>query len=167
MATVEPTIEATHFVRHERKLSALAALRQFFTVAPLWVRGATAFAALLLLVLGVLMFARVPRPTANTATTDAEKKYSRQELQDEIKKAVDQTRAELVAQQNSTPPASTQDFRPKPAKPQVAANQPKAVRPRGLNRQERAQLAADLRLTLPADENELLLAMPEQDSPIR
>jgi hypothetical protein len=36
-----------------------------------------------------------------------------------------------------------------------------------LNRQEREQLAADLRLTLPADENESLLAIPEQDSPDR
>lgn len=165
VAIAAPVIEQP--VRHEHKLSALAALRQFFTVAPLWLRGATAFAALLLFVLGVLMFTRVPRPTVDTATTDAEKKYSRQELQDEIKKAVDQTRAELVAQQNSTPTARTQEDRRKSTKPQVAVSQPKAFRPRGLNRQEREQLAADLRITLPVDENELLLAMPEQDSPIR
>src|ERR1051325_10850247 len=36
VAITAPAIEATPFVRHERKLSALAALREFFTVAPLW-----------------------------------------------------------------------------------------------------------------------------------
>src|SRR5947207_9282225 len=38
------TIDSTQFNRHERKLSALATLREFFTVSPLWLRGATAFA---------------------------------------------------------------------------------------------------------------------------
>ena len=38
-------------VQHERKLSALAALREFFSVSPLWLRGATAFAGLLLVAL--------------------------------------------------------------------------------------------------------------------
>src|SRR6266545_2842401 len=37
------TIDSSEFVRHGRKLSALAALREFFTVSPLWLRGATAF----------------------------------------------------------------------------------------------------------------------------
>src|SRR6266536_3525686 len=52
------TINSTQFVRHERKLSALAALREFFTVSPLWLRGATAFAALLLCVLALVVISR-------------------------------------------------------------------------------------------------------------
>jgi hypothetical protein len=167
VAIAEPVIEAQPLVRHERKLSALAALREFFTVAPLWLRGATAFAALLLLVLGVLMFARVPQKPVEVVTNKGDKTYSQQELRDEIKKAVDQTRIELAAQQNSPSPM-IQEEQQKPKKQiQVAVNQPKAGRPRGLNRQEREQLAADLRLTLPADEDELLLALPEQDNPNR
>jgi hypothetical protein len=167
VAIIEPAIETPPLVHHDRKLSALAALREFFTVAPLWLRGATAFAALLLLVLGVLMFTRLPQKSAEVVTNKGEKIYSRQELRDEIKKAVDQTRIELTAQQNSASPG-TQEEPQKPKKQiQVAVNQPKAVRPRGLNRQEREQLAADLRLTLPADEDELLLAFPEQDNPNR
>jgi hypothetical protein len=168
VAIAEPTIEATQTVRHERKLSALSAIREFFTVAPLWLRGATAVAALLLCVLGVMMFARVSRKPAEVVINAGQKTYSQQEVDDKVKKAVDQTRAEFVAQQNSSSPvAGSQEDRRKATKPQVAVNQPKALRPRGLNRQERAQLAADLRLTLPADENESLLAIPEQDSPNR
>lgn len=167
VAVAEPAIAAPALVRHERKLSALAALREFFTVAPLWLRGATAFAALLLLVLGVLMFARVPRKPIEAATNKGEKTYSQQELRDEIKKAVDQTRIELAAQRNSAGPR-IQEEQQKPKKQiQVAVNQPKGARPHGLNRQEREQLAADLRLTLPADDDELLLALPEQDNPNR
>jgi hypothetical protein len=166
VAMAEPTIDAAPIV-HGRKLSAPAALREFFTVAPLWLRGATAFATVLLFVLGALIL-RVPQKPLEAGTNNGEKIYSREQLQAEIKKAVDQTRAEVLANRNSSNTiAGRQDDRRKPAKPQVAVNQPKALRPRGLNRQERAQLAADLRLTLPSDENELLLALPEQDSPNR
>jgi hypothetical protein len=167
-AIAEPAIAAMPFAGPQTRLSALAALREFFTVAPLWLRGATAFAALLLCVLGVLMFARGSRKPVEVVTNGGPKSYSQQEVDDQIKKAVDQTRAEFVAQQKSSNPvARIQDAGPAPRKPQVAGNQPKAFRPRGLNRQERQQLAADLRVTLPADENDLLLAMPEQDNPNR
>src|SRR6266550_4883165 len=61
--------ESTQFVRPERRLSALGALREFFSVSPLWLRGATAFAALLLCALGVLtisrMLQRQPQVTKN------------------------------------------------------------------------------------------------------
>lgn len=167
VAIAEPAIEAQPLVRFERKLSALGALREFFTVAPLWLRGATAFAALLLLVLGVLMLARAPREPVEVLTNQGEKIYSRQELRDEIKKAVDQTRIELAAQPNPPSPRIQEEQQKRKKQIQVAVNQPRAGRPRGLNRQERAQLAADLRLTLPADEDELLLALPEQDNPNR
>jgi anti-sigma factor RsiW len=166
VAIAEPAIDTDAFVRHERKLSALAALREFFTVAPLWLRGATAFAGLLLCVLAAMLWARVSQKPVEVPGTAEVKIYSQRELQDQIKKAVDQTRAELTAEQSqSSPVAINQEPRHKATKQtQVAANQPK---PRGLNREERAQLAADLRLTLPADDDELLIAMPQQDIPNR
>src|SRR6267378_3276298 len=43
---VDSTVESTQFVRHGRKLTALEALHEFFSVSPLWLRAATAFAAL-------------------------------------------------------------------------------------------------------------------------
>src|SRR5258707_3632338 len=60
----EATPDSRQFVRHERKLPALAALREFFSVSPLWLRGATAFAALLLCALAVLTVSRLaPKPS--------------------------------------------------------------------------------------------------------
>jgi anti-sigma factor RsiW len=54
-----PVMTETASVQPEpRRLSALAALRQFFAVSPLWLRGATAFAALMLCVLAVLAISR-------------------------------------------------------------------------------------------------------------
>src|SRR5712692_5098070 len=55
----EATTDSRQFLRHERKLPALAALREFFSVSPLWLRGATAVASLLFCLLVVLAVARL------------------------------------------------------------------------------------------------------------
>ena len=142
-------------------------MREFFSVSPLWLRGATAFAALLLCVLGVLMIARVSRQPVQTVVTDNGKRYTEQELKHQIDEAVSRTRAELTSTNNKpTPTVSTkEEHRHSVQRTQMVANQPKNVPQRNLNRQEREQLAADLRLTLPVDEEELLLALPEHDIP--
>lgn len=160
----EAADDVTQIVRHDRKLSAWAALREFFTVSPLWLRGATAFAALLLCVLGVAMLVRLSERPAHIAVTTGERTYTQRELQAEVNRAVERTRAEMN-QANSPVVNTNNENEPPPVRRvQLAVNKPKS-RPRGLNRQEREQLAADLRLTFPADEEDLLLALPEQDSP--
>ena len=165
-----PANDATPFVRHERKLSALAALREFFTVSPLWLRGATAFAALLLCVLAVMMVARVPRKPAQVANVGDQKRHSEQEFQNAVNQAVEERVKELTAKDENPSPTDKQ-LKPKSAGPHpnrvelAASHQPKTGHPRPLNRQERQQLAADLRLTLPADEEDLFLALPEQEHP--
>ena len=154
------------FIGHERKLSAFAALREFFTVSPLWLRGATAFAALLLCVLGVMMVARLSRrPVDLVKIVKDERVYTRQELEAEVNNAVNKKVAELSNRQDAA--TSTIAAKDKPhSTSQVAANQqPKNQRPQRLTRQERDQLAADLRLTSPGDEEELLLVFPEQEHP--
>jgi hypothetical protein len=167
-AVAEPAIQ---FVRHERKLSALAALREFFSVSPLWLRGATAFAALLLCVLVVMMVARVPRKPEVAKVDDQQKRYSEQEVQVKVNQAVEaveQKVRELTASQNPASTAIAPKAKPagRPNQVQLAVNrQPKNGHPRALNRQEREQLAADLRLTLPADEEDLFLALPDQEHP--
>ena len=162
-------IEATPFIRHERKLSALAALREFFTVSPLWLRGATAFAALLLCVLGIMMVARMSRkPVVLVQNGKDEKVYTRQELEAEVNKAVDKKVAELSSKQEASRPIISTNVKTKTGRNSVqlaAIQQPKNLRPQRLSRQEREQLAADLRLTPSIDEEEMLLAFPEQDRP--
>src|SRR5882762_10215064 len=111
-------IDATPVIRHERELSALAALREFFTVSPLWLRGATAFAALLLCVLGVMMVARLSRRPADIVQTgNHERVYTGQEVEDAVNKAVEKTVAELRNNKDApTPIVATQD------KPKSATN---------------------------------------------
>ncbi|HYX28090.1 MAG TPA: hypothetical protein VE863_05950 [Pyrinomonadaceae bacterium] len=159
-------IDSTQYLRHERKLSALAALREFFSVSPLWLRGVTAFAALVLCVLGVMMVARMSRQPVGIAKTE-DRKYTQQELDVEVDKAVNRTRAQLANDQNQSVANANANEEPRPTEKriQVAVNQTKNARLHGLNRQEREQLAADLRLTSPADEEELLPALPDQDKP--
>ncbi len=68
----EATSDSRQFVRHERKLPALAALREFFSVSPLWLRGATAFAALLLCVLAVLAISRLSQRSPQVANNETQ-----------------------------------------------------------------------------------------------
>jgi anti-sigma factor RsiW len=160
------TIESPQFVR-PRKLSAMAALREFFSVSPLWLRGATVFAALLLCVLGIVMVTRISTKPVTIANVNDEKTYTQKELEAAVNKAVDLTRQELTVKVDAGDSGRISKQEPRqPVKlPQIAADQRKAPRPHSLNRQERQQLAADLRLTLPVDEEEILLALPEQDIP--
>lgn len=163
-------IDATPFIRHERKLSALAALREFFTVSPLWLRGATAFAALLLCVLGVMMVARQSRRPVDVAKADnREQMYTQKQLDAEVNKAVGRKVAELSGNKDVATPIVAKPDKPRSDtnRVQVAVGQqPKNLRPQRLTRQERNQLAADLRLTPSVDEEELL-AFPEQEKPNR
>jgi len=161
-----PVIASTPFIRPERRLSAIAALRQFFSVSPLWLRGATAFAALLLFVLSIAMVTRISRKPAEVATKPGEQTYTQQQVQNEIAKAVERTRVELTNKQNESSSIATSKNEPRqPVKrTQVATNQSRDAQPRRLNRQEREQLAADLRLTS-SEEEDSLLALPVQEIP--
>jgi hypothetical protein len=155
--SVESTVDSTQFVRHERKLTALAALREFFSVSPLWLRAATGFAALLLCVLGVLAISRSWNGPVQTASRDNNAKYSQQQLDQEVRKQVDIRLAQINKPQ--TLPQTTESATPNKSEDtesRVAVNhvQPKTSRPRGLSRQEREQLAADLRL-IPRNDDEL------------
>src|SRR2546430_13342004 len=67
-------------VRHERRLPALQALREFFSVSPLWLRGATAFAALLLCVLALVVLSRISKHPVQVANND-EKVYTKTQFE--------------------------------------------------------------------------------------
>jgi anti-sigma factor RsiW len=165
-----PPVNFAQPVSRERKLTALAALREFFNVSPLWLRGAIGFAALLLLVLGGLTISRSlsvslrrPEQLANKAT---EPTYSQQD----VDRRVEQRLAEIARQNERQNASQATAVSPKAIKSsvketgtQLAGNrpQPKAARPRGLSRQEREQLAADLRL-IPRDEDDLPFGLTDE-----
>jgi len=164
--SAESRIDSTQFVQHERRLTALAALREFFSVSPLWLRAATGFAALLLCVLAGLTISRSWNRPVQFASKETEPKYSQQDFDKAVQKQVDEKIARLNREQ--TPPkAPGAPTTSKPmdngSHPQLLANrvQTKTPRPRGLSRQEREQLASDLRL-IPRDEDELPFVLSDE-----
>ena len=158
----ESVIDSTQFVRHERKLSALAAIREFFSVSPLWLRGATAFAGLLLCVLIVLAISNSWRQPAQVATVnDNSKIFTRAEFDAavarEVKNQTDKTQQAAVPAQKDVRPIQTTSTRN-----EIARTQKSKPRIKGLTLQEREQLAADLRLVPTTDDEELIFGISDQ-----
>jgi C4-dicarboxylate-specific signal transduction histidine kinase len=155
--------DSRQFVRHERKLPALAALREFFSVSPLWLRGATAFAALLLCLLAVLAISRLAQRPDQVVKIDPQLRYSQQDFDQALQKGIDERVAKLNrenSQKKSETSGTVTTNKPK-SRVQLAANraQPRA---RGLTRAEREQLLADLRLTPGRDDEELPFVFPDE-----
>ena len=158
----EATTDSRQFVRHERKLPALAALREFFKVSPLWLRGAMAFAALLLCVLAGLTVSRLaqrPGPVVISQAQSGEdsKKQFDVAVAQEVKRLMDQVNSKELP---APTPANKSKLNEASRRIQIASNgaQPRA---RGLTRAEREQLLADLRLTPGRDEEELPFVFPD------
>ena len=147
----------TGSVQPEPRLSAVAALRQFFTVSPLWLRGATAFAGLFLCALIVFVVTRAWQPPAQMAS---DKKYSEQEFQQAVQKEVTTQVAKRVEENGGQPTAPDKEVRPQP---QLAErrSRPRTRPANRLTGAERQQLAADLGL-IPGREDELPFVLPEE-----
>ena len=154
-------------VQHQRRLPALAALREFFSVSPLWLRGATAFAALLLCALFVFAVSRLWRQPAQNPNNGNQAKYTQQQLDEEVEKRVAERMAAQTngSQKNQGPgilPVKDSSRHSEP-RPQVASNPSRTrTQPHNrLTREERVQLAADLGL-IQAREEEAPFVLPEQ-----
>ncbi|HKP45198.1 MAG TPA: zf-HC2 domain-containing protein [Pyrinomonadaceae bacterium] len=142
-------------VRHNR--SAISALRAFFDLSPLWMKGAAAFAAILFLVVGSVAFIQWRRQNVTAAPASNQARYS----QAEVDRLVEQRVKEEVAMRASSPAVAAGTRAPvvtESSEQRIPTNRSsranvavarysqiqKAQRP--LSRTERAELAADLRL---------------------
>lgn len=160
LAVVSPEI-----VQHGRRLPAFAALREFFSVSPLWLRGVTAFAGLLLCALLVFAVSRMwSQPTQPGGVANGD--YSH----DQFQQAVEQEVARRIAKMNQT--QSGQNATPQTVKEpsgasaqltQVATekNRPRIQTRNRLTREERVQLAADLGL-IQGREEETPFVLPDE-----
>jgi anti-sigma factor RsiW len=152
----------------QEKGSAVAAVRQFFALSPLWMKGVVAFASVLFCVVAFLAVSHLrenPRP----ASVANERLYTEKELRAKIEERIqslahlDGRLAHLDGRKDEVPPAANvvtinrqQGANRRLVRPLVARafDSPRA-RQRPLTKSEREQLAADLRLTSPIEEEGL------------
>ena len=127
--------------------SAIAAVRQFFDLSPLWLKGATAFAMLAFFVLVGLVVVKLQPNNAPVISTNA--KYTEQD--------VDRIVNEALAKQQKPVETVAIVESPKPKKSKVATPTQLSKSRRPLSRAEREQLAADLRLLSTTDDENLYL----------
>jgi len=136
--------------------SALAALRQFFDLSPLWLKGATALAAVTFCVLAGLALFKTNNNQVISKNPDAV--YTQQD----VNRAV----AEALAQQPQVQPrvetpspenVAINPPKPKPKSRRASSSTQFARSQRLLSKEERDQLAAELRLLSSSDDATLNL----------
>lgn len=145
-----------------RKRSAMAAIREFFDLSPLWMRGATALAAVLFCVLLGLTLTRrseEPQPPAQPGrlyTAEEFKAAVEKETAQQLAVREKQKEQNIVVGEKNAAPAPRQ--RPATSRQQftVSSNTPRRIG-KPLTRAEREQLAADLRLISEEDDDSLEL----------
>ena len=139
--------------------SAVTALREFFNLSPLWMKGAVAFAAVLFCLFAGLALARLreapPRPVAVTpaATTNSQQEFKarvEQRVQEELKRIKDSgtTAPAPLTANDASPRNPVNRIANRNTQVALSASQ-KARRP--LSKTEREQLASDLRLVSAKD----------------
>jgi hypothetical protein len=140
---------------NQRKASVLAALRAFFDLSPLWMKGAVGLAAILFCIFTVLAVAQLRPTPAPVATTNAHSQgYSQQELNALVEERVREELAHRKAPDQSSVGSPAVAVKPKTRSRalsgqayEVASAAPNGKARRPLSKIERDQLAADLRLT--------------------
>ena len=143
--------------------SAWSALREFFKLSPLWLKGAVAFASVLFCLFAGLAIARlldkppvvVKGPATPTQSPQEINALVEQRVQAELERirndAPQQEKNALTADNSS--PGNSLKRTARPSEVAASATNQKSRRP--LSKTEREQLAADLRLTAGKNDSEL------------
>ncbi len=133
--------------------SALAALRQFFDLSPLWLKGATALAAVTFCVLAGLALFR-----SNNNQVSSTKVYTEQDVNRLVKEAVAQQARVQPPVETPSPENVALNFpKPKRKNSRASSSTQFARSQRPLSKEEREQLAAELRLLSSDDDATLHL----------
>jgi anti-sigma factor RsiW len=156
-----PITQSAARVSHQEP-SALAAVREFFNLAPLWMKGAVAFASVLFCLFAGLAIARLRDKPPVATVKNPSSAYSQQEFNALVERRVQE---ELQRQTNShQQPPSSEVVKNAPDRTpgrrlgnrgSVAFNVPSEKARRPLSKTEREQLAADLRLISAKNDSEL------------
>jgi hypothetical protein len=143
--------------------SAIAALRQFFDLSPLWLKGAVGFAAVVFCALLVLAFGRFSAASREVPSQVAVKNPAAVFTKEDVDRAVDQalTRQQAVVKKEREerlieapePRVALVNSGSKSSTVAKSTRVPQSRRP--FSRAEREQLAAELRL-VSSDDSELI-----------
>ena len=147
---------STPLAAPQRK-SALAALRQFFDLSPLWLKGATALAAVTFCVLaGMALFKSDNNPVSST-NVNPRAVYTEQDVNRIVKEALaKQQNVQPAVEEPSQPDVAVKSIKPKRKSSRVSSSTQFASQ-RPLSRAEREQLAAELRLLATSNDSTLQL----------
>ena len=138
---------STPLAATSRKKSAIAAIREFFDLSPLWLKGATGFAVVALFVLAALaIMNNTQRGNKEVVAKNPNATYTQQDVDRIVAEAVAKHDSPKQSQPAPEPVTVVQS----PKRKSVAPRSEFARRP--LTRAEREQLAADLRLLSTDDE---------------
>ena len=161
----------TVFPIQQRRPSAIAAIREFFNLSPLWMKGAAAFAAVLFCAFATLAIAHLIEKKNPGTQAAVNKIYTQQELDEQVAKAVKQKTAPVEIKRdqdqktaaNNSAPSKAPEKRRVTSANEVAGNSQKLRRP--LSLRERQELAADLRLLASRDDDGLDLVGDSNNQP--
>lgn len=137
---------STPLMTPAKKKSAIAAMREFFDLSPLWLKGATGFALVTFCALAALAFINMNKTERVNVAGDPNAIYSQQDVDRMLKDALARQEASRPPEPVKEPITVAHSQQPKKTRTPVA----KSRRP--LSRAEREQLAAELRL-LAADDD--------------
>jgi len=141
-----------------QKKSALAALRQFFDLSPLWLKGVTAFAAVTFCVLAGLALFRGNSGGVSSTNVNPGAVYTMQDVDRMVKEALAQQGGVKPVGESPSPVAITvKSPKPKPKSSGASSSTQLAKSRQPLSKAEREQLAAELRLRSGGDDATLHL----------
>ena len=143
-------------VAQAQKKSALAALRQFFDLSPLWLKAATALATVAFCVLAIVAF--VNRSSDRVSSTNPNPNPKAIYTAEDVNRLVKEELAKQAKPVEVAPRATivqTPEVNPKRSQRSSVTQLAKSRRP--LSKAEREQLAADLRLLSTRDDATLLI----------
>jgi hypothetical protein len=156
LVSLSPAVDTVSSLRQP---SAIAAIRQFFQLSPLWLKGAVAFAAVVFCLVSVIALAPLFEKPAPVVAGDM-KKYTDKELEAKI---ADALKSQLRNPEAQPTPLSAgvavnneqqNTNRKRMTRPSSVSAATNPIRRGPLTKSEREQLAADLRL-IPQDEGDL------------
>ena len=149
-----PTFSSAPFtLRESAAPSPIAALRAFFTLSPLWMKGAVACASILFCILAVLaVFNLRKAPTI----VNQDQPLTASQLEDLVNERAQKKLEEMKARDEKKAEAVIVDNRVQRHAIQSSIKRTRnSQQQRPLTKSERDQLAADLRLSTPIEETEL------------